>query len=420
MYRTTTLENGLIVATAHMPHMNSVSLGLWVGTGGRHEPVPLNGVSHFIEHLMFKGTGRRSAREISEAIEGIGGDLNAFTAEENTCYYAKAPAARWPEVFDVLADMFLDARFAPRDIRLERSVIKEEIALYRDQPHQHVLELLNEAMWPDHPLGRCLTGTEKSLDGLTRARLMAFRREHYVAANTLVCAAGSIDHEALVRRARTAMRRLPVGRRPVYLSASPGRGDTQLRVDRRRTQQVQIALGFPTCSRHDPRRFALRMLNTVLGENMSSRLFQVLREDHGLVYSISSSSHLFDDVGVLTVAAGLDLPQVPRAMRLMARELARLKRTLVGRKEWVLAREYLIGQLDLNLESTESQMMWMGENLLGHGRITRAEQIKKRLREVTPAQARQAARDFLRSDSLRLAVVGPSPARLNLTGWLSF
>ena len=420
MYQTTTLSSGLTVATAHMPHMKSVSLGVWVGTGGRHESEPLNGVSHFIEHLMFKGTRKRSARDISVAIEGIGGDLNAFTAEENTCYYAKAPAPRWPDLLDVLMDMYLDAQFAPREIRLERSVIKEEIALYRDQPHQHVLEMLNEILWPGHPLGRCLTGTPTSVDGISRARMMEYRKAHYVAANTLVCAAGPFSHEALVRRVRRTSRGLAVGQRPVYLPAGSANGRARFKLDRRRIQQVQIAIGFPTCSRHDSRRFALRLLNTLLGENMSSRLFQVIREKHGLVYSISSSSSLFDDVGVLTLAAGLDLPQLPRVLRLLSRELARLKQSSPGRSELSQAREYLMGQLDLNLESTESQMMWMGESLLGYGRITRPERVKKRLLEVTPAHILQVARDFLNHDAMRVALVGPSPGMMNPMEALEF
>src|SRR5437660_5153773 len=181
MYQISRLKSGLTIATAEMPHMASVSLGLWVGVGGRYEPAPLNGVSHFIEHLLFKGTARRSAHQISQAVEGIGGYLNAFTGEESTCFYAKARSEHFEQLLSVIMDMFLNSRFDPGEVDKEREVIKEELAMYLDQPQHLVQELLNEIMWPDHPLGRPLTGTEKSLDRLGCKQLLEFRRNKYVA-----------------------------------------------------------------------------------------------------------------------------------------------------------------------------------------------------------------------------------------------
>src|SRR5260221_4497409 len=181
MYQVTRLKNGIAIATAEMPHMTSVSLGLWVGVGGRYEPAEVNGVCHFIEHLLFKGTKRRSARRISQDVEGIGGYLNAFTSEELTCYHSKARHDRFDELLDVLTDMFLNSRFDPEEIDKERSVIKEELAMYLDQPQHRVQELLSETLWPDHALGRPLTGTERTLDYLTRPRLVEYQRKNYVA-----------------------------------------------------------------------------------------------------------------------------------------------------------------------------------------------------------------------------------------------
>src|SRR5438552_18892116 len=185
MYQVTRLPNGLTVATKEMPHMASVSLGLWVGVGGRYEPDALNGVSHFIEHLLFKGTKKRSAKEISQAVESIGGYLNAFTGEESTCFYSKGLHGRFDELLEVLLDMFLHSIFPRGEIEKERGVIKEELAMYLDQPHHHVHELLNEILWPEHPLGRSLTGTEKTLDRLGRLQLVGYQRENYVAASTI-------------------------------------------------------------------------------------------------------------------------------------------------------------------------------------------------------------------------------------------
>src|SRR5262245_13607732 len=199
MYLVTQLNNGLTVATAELPHMASVSLGFWVGTGSRGEPAQLNGVCHFIEHLLFKGTRKRSAKEISQAVEGIGGYLNAFTGEESTCFYSKGRHDRLEELLEVLLDMFLHSTFSRGEIDKERHVIKEELAMYLDQPQHHVQELLNEIMWPEHPLGRSLTGTEETLDALCRPQLVGYQRQNYVAASTLLIVAGNLRHEKLVK-----------------------------------------------------------------------------------------------------------------------------------------------------------------------------------------------------------------------------
>src|ERR1035441_6067459 len=199
MYRVTQLKNGLTVATAEMPHMMSVSLGVWVGVGSRYEPARLNGVCHFIEHLLFKGTRKRPAKEISQAVEGIGGYLNAFTSDETTCFHALRRHDRFDELLDVLLDMLLDSRFDPAEISKEREVIKEEIAMYLDEPQHHVQELLNAALWPAQPLGRPITGTEKTLDAMKRSHLISYLREHYVTGRTLIVAAGKISHQQTIR-----------------------------------------------------------------------------------------------------------------------------------------------------------------------------------------------------------------------------
>ncbi|MBN2506953.1 MAG: insulinase family protein [Verrucomicrobia bacterium] len=412
------LGNGLTVATAAMPHMASVSLGIWVGVGGRYEPAALSGISHFIEHMLFKGTATRSAREISHAVEGVGGYLNAFTAEENTCFYAKAHHDRFPELLDVLMDMFLHSRFDRREIGKERSVIKDEIAMYRDQPHQQVHDVLNEALWPDHPLGRALTGTEATIDRLTRAQMLGYQRRNYVAPGMVICAAGNLDHARLVRRVSRYARHLPQGRRPAYLPASDSPAGPCVRLHPRAIAQMQIALGIRTCSRRDPRRFALRLLNTVLGENMSSRLFQTLREDFALAYSIQSSLSLFDDVGAMVISAGLDADRLPQALRRIMRELRRIANRPPDPAEMRRARDYMNGQIDLGLENTENQMMWLGEQLLAYGRVIPASHVKRRLAEVTAAQIRAVARDFFRPERLCLAVVSPLKTDPGLSRWL--
>jgi predicted Zn-dependent peptidase len=407
MYRVTQLQNGLTVATAEMPQMLSVSVGLWVGVGSRYEPAPLNGVCHFIEHLLFKGTRKRSAREISQAIEGIGGYLNAFTSEEMTCFHARACHDRFDELLDVLLDMLLDSKFAPADIAKEREVIKEEIAMCLDEPQHHVQELLNATLWPGQPLGRPITGTGQTLDAMTRSRLLGYMHENYVAGNVLVVAAGRLKHRQVLRAVAGYAPRLPTTPRPRFAPARSDQQKPRVRIFTKQTGQTQIALGIRTCSRQDERRYALRLLNAILGENMSSRLFQVVREDRGLAYSIYSTPSFFSDAGDLVISAGLDTDNVTKVLQLVLHELRRMREAAPSPAELRRARDYVVGQIDLSLESTENQMNWLGEQLLGYGKVLRPAQIKRRLREVTAGEIRAVARDFLRPERFNLALVSP-------------
>ncbi len=407
MYQITRLDNGLTIATAEMPHMASVSLGIWVGVGGRYEPAPLSGISHFIEHLLFKGTKKRNAAQISQAVEGIGGYLNAWTAEENTCFYSKAHADKFEELLDVLTDMFLNSVFDPVEIGKERDVIKEEIAMYRDQPQQYVQELLNETIWPDQPLGRTLTGTEKTLDTISREHLLDFLRKNYIAPATLITAAGNVEHKNVVKSVSRYAKRFPAGTWPHYSAANNDQTKPRICLHTKKTEQTQLALGIRTFSRHDDRRYALRILNTVLGENMSSRLFQTVREEHGLAYSIYSSPSFFDDTGDLVISAGLDTDNVEKTMKLIRREMKQLTTKPISSAELRRAHDYAIGQIDLSLENTEPQMMWIGENLLAYEKIIPPSQVKKRLAAVTASEIRSVASEFFRPERLSLALVSP-------------
>ncbi|MFM7100862.1 MAG: M16 family metallopeptidase [Verrucomicrobiota bacterium] len=406
-YRDTLLPGGLRVVTAAMPHMASAAVGIWVAAGSRHEPAECNGISHFIEHLLFKGTRRRTAAAISEAVEGIGGYLNAFTDEEHTCFYARAHGTRLPDLVDVLLDMFHHARLAPADIRKEREVILEELAMYRDQPADHVHDLLNAAQFPGHPLGRPVIGTPRTLRALNRGRFVAYLASHYVTGSTVIAAAGAVDHDALLHLVRPRLRGARTGPRPPALPVGPPAGRPLLRAERRSAEQMNLALGFRSVSRHDPRREAVRLLNVLLGENMSSRLFQAIRETHGLTYNIHSSMTVWEDVGDLVVSAGLDPSELERTLRLTTRELRRLQDRRVGARELGRARDYVIGQLDLSLENTENQMMWLGEQWIHHGALRPPPVIKDRLARVTPAAIQSVAREILGPGSRTLALVGP-------------
>lgn len=407
MYGFSELPNGLRVVTAAMPHLASVSVGIWVDTGGRHEGAGENGAAHFIEHMLFKGTRRRTAARISQDIEGIGGYLNAFTDEEHTCFYSRAVASRLPELLDVLLDMFLDSRFQTAEIDRERAVILEEQAMYRDQPAELVHDLLNQVQFPRHPLGRPVIGTARSIRGLGRRELLGFLDRRYVAGSTVIAAAGNLTHEAVLAELGRWMPRFRPGAPAVRPAAPAEPSAPRWLVHSRKTEQTQVALGFRTTHRRDERRFALRLLNVVLGENMSSRLFQGIRERHGLAYSIQSTGTAWSDCGDLVISAGLEDATLERALGLMLREVRRLVDRAPGRAELERARDYAIGQADLSLEGSEPTMMWLGEQILGHGRLVPPEETRRRLAAVGPSEVRAVARDFFRASRLSLALVSP-------------
>ncbi len=418
-YRETLFPGGLRLVTARMPHMASVAVGIWAGVGGRHEAAAVSGISHFIEHLLFKGTRRRSAEQISRAVEGVGGYLNAFTDEEHTCFHARARADRLPVLLDVLFDMYLDSRFEPAEITRERAVILEELAMYRDQPAEHVQDLLNAAQFPGHPLGRPVLGSEATLRALRRPAFLRHLESHYVAGSTLVAVTGAVEHAAVEEFVRRHLRRFRPGRAPEPEPYVAPPGPPTLAVEQRPVEQAQLCLGLRACSRHDPRRHALRLLNALLGENMSSRLFQVIRERHGLTYHIGTSASTWADVGDLTVSAGLDPDELSRTLRLILRELGRLVERAPGAGEVRRARDYVLGQFDLSLENTEHHLMWLGEHWLNYGAPPDPDAVRRQLGLVTRSAIHRVARDFLGPAGRTLALVLPGECPAGIHRMLS-
>ena len=414
----TTLANGMRVITAPQPEAESVALGFWVGVGGRHEASAVAGASHFIEHMLFKGTRRRTAKEISQAIEGRGGYLNAYTQEDATCYYARIPHERLGEAFDVLSDMYCEPKFAPSDIDRERGVIIEELRMCHDQPQHVVQEQLMEGLWSGHPLGRPLVGTEQTLRAMTRADLDGFRRRHYQPGNTVFAMAGRLEHAAVVAMVQEAVGRRPAGRSSAYCKVDRAAPQKRFRLARREIEQVHAAIGFRCFGRHDHRRFALRMLNSILGENMSSRLFQIVREKHGLAYAVQSSYQLFDETGAMVVSAGLDRVRAAAALRLIAREVARMREKPVSAGELRRARDYLQGQFRLGLEGTSSQMQWIGDTLMNYGRFVKPDEVLGHLMAVTAEDLRQVAAELFVPRRLTLSLVVPEKDPADEKTWL--
>jgi predicted Zn-dependent peptidase len=420
MFKITQLPSGVRVTTAEMPHMESVALGVWVGVGGRYESARLTGIAHFIEHLLFKGTRRRSAKQISQTVEGIGGYLNAFTGEETTCYFAKASHRHLDTLLDVLSDMYQHPRFAVADIDKERGVIKEELLMYRDQPDHYVHELLTETLWPEHPLGRSLAGTPQTLDVMDRRVFLDFKQKKYVAANTVVAVGGHCQHDDIVERTEKWLALSGNGRSPRFEPVREAQRSAKLRFYTKNCEQTHLAIGIRGYSRHDARRYALKLLSVILGENMSSRLFQVIREQHGLAYSVQSSTSYFDDTGAVVVSAGLDTKRLERALKLILAEMRKIAKQPPSPLELRRAKDYSIGQMRLGLESTTNRMMWLGEHLLAYGTIQTPAEVERRITAVTGEDVQTVAGDLFRDNRLNVAVITPSKDEAAIRNLLGF
>ena len=402
------LANGTQLAVAHMPHVESVSVGFWFAVGGRQESRRQNGVFHFLEHMLFKGTTKRNAREISEAIEGVGGYLNAFTAEEMTCYYARASASHLPLVIDVLSDMVLRATFPAAEIARERGVIQEEIRMYEDQPGQVAQDIASTLLWPNHPLGQPLLGTSQTVNNLRRRDLLNVRRKYYHAGNLCITVAGKTDIAEVKELLRPLLRQIPTGPRAVAKPASRRQTGARLQVVHKAIEQTQFVVGLRGVSRHDPRRSAFRLMSVMLGENMSSRLFQNVREKHGLAYSISTGASYYQETGSFYINAGVENSKTAQAIRLTLQTVAQLARRAPSARELRRAKEYTYGQIHLNLESTDNQMMWLGEGLLGHNRVINPDKLIRQIELVTVDEIRAAAAILVHDERLNLAVVSPT------------
>ena len=420
MYDITTLPGGLRIITAPMPHMESVSVGVWIGIGGRYESRPLAGISHFLEHLLFKGTHRRSAKQISQTVEGVSGYLNAFTGEENTCYYAKASHRHLDILLDVLADMYQHPKLSVTDIKKERQVIKEELLMYRDQPDHYVQELLTETLWPNHPLGRSLTGTPETLDRMERDTLLNFKIRHYVPVNTVVAVAGHCEHSDIVARVAGQLPADTSGKTARFQPVTVKQRGAQLRFLTKAVEQTHLAIAARSYSRHDSRRYALKLLSVILGENMSSRLFQTIREKYGLAYSIQSATSYFADTGAFLISAGLDTKRLPKALQLILKELGKLAQRQPPAEELRRAKDYAIGQMRMGMESTSNQMMWCGEHLLAYGVVQAPAEIELKIEAVTPAQIQEVAADIFQNHRLNAAVITPSQDERAIRNLLTF
>jgi len=406
--RRTVLPNGLRILTEAIPAVRSVSFGVWVNVGSRDEAAPLSGVSHFLEHLLFKGTKRRSALDISAQIEAVGGETNAFTTREYTCYYARVLDADLALAVDVMGDLVSASVLAEPDVETERGVILEEIAMHDDEPDEEVHDLLTASVYGDHPLGRLISGTAGTISAMSRAQILGFYRRRYTPANIVVAAAGNLDHGEVVRMVRAT----PLGGGP-DADPAPHRRATRpvpvrpadVTVRDKDTEQAHLVLGGAGLGRTDERRFALGVLNNALGGGMSSRLFQEIRERRGLAYSVYSYTSQYADTGMFAVYAGCAPGKVDEVLALTRAELARVAQEGLTEAEVVRGRGMVKGALVLGLEDTGSRMSRLGKGELLYPSLLSVDDILARVDAVTVEQVREVAAEVL-SRPMALAVIG--------------
>ena len=408
MYQKTTLKNGLRLVTSTMPHARSVSIGFFIGVGSRHELAPVAGVSHVIEHMCFKGTGRRpTPSQISAAIEGVGGMLNAGTDKELTVYWSKVAQPHFLIALDVLVDMLLNSRFDPGELEKERQVIIEEIRMTKDSPAQQVSLLIDELLWPDHPLGVDTAGTLETVNSLSRAQILDFMQGAYSPSNTVVAIAGSVDHENALDVLEQAIGNWTgPTKRPPYAPFVEDK-NPRLKIENRDTEQAHLCLALPGLPLTDPRRFAFDLLNVVLGEGMSSRLFTEIRENRGLAYNIYSYIDHFLDCGALTVAAGVEPRNLKVAVTAIVEQFARLKSDLVGEAELNKAKELSKGRVLLRMEDSRNVSGWVGGQEVLTGKVFTVDDAVAIIDRITAEELRTLALDLFAGDRMRLAVVGP-------------
>jgi predicted Zn-dependent peptidase len=400
------LPNGLTVLTETMSSVRSVSVGIWLRTGARQEHVAENGISHFIEHMLFKGTENRSAEDIARAADSIGGHLDAFTAKETTNFSIKVLDEHLPRGFGIIADLVKNPLFDPKHILNESRVVQEEIKMVEDTPDDLVHEIFTQSYWRGHALGRPILGTRRSVRGFDRKRLVSYFRRHYAPNNMLIAAAGHVQHSQMVDLVQKEFGERPAG--PRLRSGPKPVPHPHLQVRHKKDlEQVHLCVGAPSYPQPHKNRFPSYILNSILGGGMSSRLFQNIREKRGLAYAVFSSLSSFHDAGCLSVYAGTATDKARQVIELVLAEFCELKNNPISQEELQRAKDYLKGSLLLSLESSTSRMGYVARQEAYFGRYISQDEIERSVDAVTAEQVMGVAQEFFRPERLAITVLGP-------------
>lgn len=405
MYKKSVLPNGIRIVSETIPYVKSVTMGVWIGTGSRFEKDNNHGVSHFIEHLMFKGTEKRSAKDIAEMVDAVGGQLNAFTAKECTCYYLKVLDSHAALAMDILSDMLIASKFAQEDIERERQVVMEEVHMYEDSPDELVHDLHLDTVWPAHPLGRNILGTTDSIESFNRQSVIKYYREFYTPDNMVIAAAGNITHDALVELATRYFSEHMGLKRKTNITAptfTPAR--TIINKD---SEQVHICLGTPSVPLEDPLVYPTYIFSNILGGGISSRLFQTIREDRGLAYSIYSYQNTYKDTGLLTIYAGTRPGNVKQVLELILENLREFKVKGISKEELQKAKDQIKGSLLLGLESSSSRMSRIGKMEITLEKYVTLDEVVSKIDNVSLADVNQMIEQMLVEKNLCFTALGP-------------
>ncbi len=403
--RRTDLPNGLIILTEEMPHVRSVAMGVWIRAGSRHEASPVNGISHFVEHMVFKGTTTRTAQQIAREVDGIGGNLDAFTGKETVCFNMKVLDEHVPKALDILSDLVLNPTFAEEEVVRERGVILEEIKMDEDNPDYLVHEIFTQHFWQGHALGKPILGTEKTVSGFDRGKLLDYYGSRFRGGNMVFSAAGHLDHDAFVEQVTRRFASLQPGE-SLTVDAPPKTAADIILRSKKSLEQVQLCLGVPARPLADESRYVSLMLNTVLGGGMSSRLFQTVREENGLAYSIYSDLSPYRDTGSLCVFAGTSADKALKLIELVMQQLKLLKDEPIDADELRRAKDQLKGNLLLSLESSGARMSNLARQQMYFNYFFGPDEILGKVEEVTVEQVQTMAQSLFETDRVALTMLG--------------
>jgi predicted Zn-dependent peptidase len=400
------LENGMIVLTERIPHVRSVSMGAWVGTGSRDEEAGVNGISHFVEHMVFKGTTTRSARQIAREVDSIGGNLDAFTGKETVCFTIKSLDEHTSEALDVLSDLVLHPTFEPEELAREKGVILEEIKMDEDNPDYLVNEVFTQNFWKGDSLGRPILGTKKTVSSFNQETIFRYYRDQFTPRNIVFSAAGNLEHESFVAEVEKRFAGLAPNASTPFPREAPKATPHITLKNKKSLEQVQLMLGMPAPAVNHPDRYGIYLMNAMLGGGMSSRLFQTIREERGLAYSIYSELSPFRDTGLLSISAGVAIDKTRETLALTMAELARLKQETVSDAELLRAKDQLKSNIVLGLESSSSRMANLARQQMYFGRFFGVDEITREIEAVTPEDVKRLANELFRPEAMALSLLG--------------
>jgi predicted Zn-dependent peptidase len=406
LYQKAVLANGVRIVTEEIEHVRSISIGLWVGAGSRDEEEGYEGISHFIEHMFFKGTARRTARELAESLEAVGGQLNAFTTKEYTCYYVKVLDEDLDLAIDVLSDMYFASLFNEEEIEKEKKVVLEEIKMYEDTPDELIHDLFAEFVWNEHPLGRSILGTAESICSLNREKILHYMDKHYAPDNLVIAVAGKISTDKILQKLSSLFQNFRHGGRRVLQDVPVGQAVTSYVP--KDTEQTHLVIGVPGLGQNDEDLYTLHVINNILGGGLSSRLFQEIREQRGLVYSIYSYLSTFIDTGLFAIYAGTSPHNVREVLECILAEIGKMRREGISAQELERTKAQIKGNLYLGLESVSSRMSRLGKTELCYDRVLTPEDVVKKLEKVTVEDVLRVVRCLWQKEKISLTMLGPS------------